>query len=89
MQAWGAWLGLSVLGTALAFLIYFHILAKSGATNSALVTFLSPISAVMLGVVFLGESLEISAIASMLVITLGLAAIDGRPVQWLRRSFQA
>ena len=89
LQAWGAWLGLSILGTALAFLIYFHILAKSGATNSALVTFLSPVSAVLLGVAFLGERLEISSIAGMLVITLGLAAIDGRPVQWLRRSLQA
>ena len=44
-----------------------------------------PVSAVFPGVVFLSEGVNATAIAGMLVIGLGLAAIDGRPLQWLRR----
>jgi len=75
---WGAVLGLAVLSTALAYIIYFRILGSSGATNILLVTFLIPISAVLLGVTFLGESLAPRQLAGMLLIGLGLAAIDGR-----------
>ena len=85
LAAWSAVAGIAILSTVLAFLIYFHILAKAGATNISLVTFLIPISGVLLGVAFLGESVDVGAIAGMLVIGLGLAAIDGRPLQWLRR----
>jgi drug/metabolite transporter (DMT)-like permease len=85
VPVWGALLGLSLVSTVVAYLIYFHILAKSGATNISLVTFLLPISAVLLGVLFLSESVNMNAIAGMLVIGLGLAAIDGRLLQRLRR----
>jgi drug/metabolite transporter (DMT)-like permease len=86
LPVWGALFGISLLSTVVAYLMFFRVLAKSGATNISLVTFLLPISAVFLGVAFLGEHISVSAVAGMLVIGLGLAAIDGRPLQWLRRT---
>lgn len=70
--------GIAALSTALAYLIYFRILASAGATNLSLVTFLIPVSATILGVVFLGEDLLPRHIAGFGLICLGLVAIDGR-----------
>lgn len=82
---WGAVLGLALLSTALAFLIYFRILAAAGATNIALVTFLVPVSAIALGALFLGERLGWDALAGMGLIFLGIAAVDGRLLRGVRR----
>ncbi len=75
---WAAIAGLALLCTALAYVIYFRILATAGATNLLLVTFLIPVSAILLGVVFLGESLAAPQILGMAMISASLAAIDGR-----------
>ena len=71
-------LGLAILSTALAYVLYFRILASSGAVNISLVTFLVPISAIFLGIVILDETLELSHIAGMVLIATGLIAMDGR-----------
>src|SRR4029077_20131255 len=52
---WGALAGLALLSTALAYIVYFRILATAGATNLLLVTFLIPVSALLLGGLVLGE----------------------------------
>ena len=65
-------------------MIYFRILKTAGATNLLLVTFLIPVSAILLGVGILGEHLTPGQIAGMALIGLGLAAIDGRPLALLR-----
>ncbi len=75
---WGAVLGLALLSTALAYVIYFRILAAAGATNLLLVTFLIPVSALTLGIVVLGERPDTAAFAGMALIFAGLAAVDGR-----------
>ena len=85
-ECWLALFGLAFLSTALAYVVYFRILRTSGATNLLLVTFLIPISAILLGVGILGENIEPTQIAGMAMIALGLAAIDGRLYSWLRRS---
>jgi drug/metabolite transporter (DMT)-like permease len=54
---WGAVLGLGLLSTALAYVLYFRILATAGATNVLLVTLLVPVSAILLGALVLGETL--------------------------------
>ncbi len=82
---WGAILGLSLLSTALAYLIYFRILAAVGATNLLLVTFLIPVSAVFLGMTLLGERPDASAFAGMALIFAGLAVVDGRLVAYVWR----
>jgi drug/metabolite transporter (DMT)-like permease len=83
-ETWAAIAGLAVLSTALAYVIFFRILAAAGATNLLLVTLLIPVSAILLGTLVLGERLEAGQLAGMAVIGLGLLAIDGRPLQWLR-----
>ena len=82
---WLAIAGLALLSTALAYLIFFRLLASAGATNLMLVTFLIPISAVLLGSLFLGEQLEAKHFFGMGLIAMGLAAIDGRLVALIRQ----
>ncbi len=74
----GAIAGLALLSTAMAYILYFRILATAGATNLLLVTLLIPVSAISLGAVFLGERLEWIHFAGMSLIGAGLLAIDGR-----------
>lgn len=71
-------LGLATLSTAVAYLIFFRVLASAGATAISLVTFLIPISATGLGWLVLGETLEPQQIAGLVLVLLGLAVIDGR-----------
>lgn len=80
----GAVLGVAVLATALAFIIYFRILATAGATNLMLVTFLIPVSAILLGTLVLHERLEPKHFLGMAMIAAGLAAIDGRLIRRFR-----
>ena len=54
------------------------MLATAGATNLLLVTFLIPLSAILLGVMVLGEQLGWNAFVGMGLIFVGLIAIDGR-----------
>jgi len=77
-----ALVALAALSTALAYLIYFRILARAGATNLSLVTFLIPVSAILLGTLVLGEQLAARHLAGMAAIGLGLAAIDGRLLRY-------
>lgn len=78
MNTWLSVITLGVGSTALAYLLYFRILATAGATNIALVTLLVPVSAILLGWLILGETLLINHLTGMAIITLGLLAIDGR-----------
>lgn len=75
---WSALFGLSALSTALAYIIYFYILGTSGATNILLVTFLIPVSTIILGMAVLGERPGWNVFAGMFMIFLGLFFIDGR-----------
>ena len=76
--------GLALLSTALAYVLYFRILAAAGATNLLLVTFLIPVTAILLGALVLGERLAPRHFVGMILIGLSLAAIDGRMVRFLR-----
>ena len=80
---------LVVFCSAVAYVLFFYILATAGATNVALVTFLNPVTAIILGTVFLGEQLEPAHIAGIAVIAVGLACIDGRPLKALRITSQS
>ncbi len=77
-----ALLGLGLLSTGLAYILYFRLLAAAGATNVMLVALLIPVSAILLGAIVLGEVLAPQHFGGMALIALGLAAIDGRP--WRR-----
>jgi drug/metabolite transporter (DMT)-like permease len=71
-------LALALLSTAVAYLLFFRILASAGATNVALVTFLIPVSAILFGTLLLHERLEPRHFGGMALIGAGLALIDGR-----------
>jgi drug/metabolite transporter (DMT)-like permease len=77
-EAWWALVALALFCTTFAYILYFRLLASAGATNSLLVTFLIPITAILLGALLLGERLEARHFAGMALIGAGLAAIDGR-----------
>lgn len=69
---------MAVFSTALAYILYFRLIARAGATNAVLVTLLIPVTAILLGAVFLDEHLYWLHFLGMLVIGLGLSVIDGR-----------
>lgn len=75
---------LAVVCTALAYSLFFRILASAGATNLSLVTFLVPVSAIILGVLILHETLELYHLIGMIGIAAGLIAIDGRLLSRLK-----
>lgn len=85
LDTWGAILGLSLLSTAVAYILYFKLLASSGATNLLLVTFLIPVSAIALGMIFLDETLSLEQLIGMIIIGLGLIVMDGRLISIVNR----
>ena len=89
IEGMGSLLGIALLSTALAYVIYFRLLKTAGATNLLLVTLLIPVSAIILGVFLLDESLEPQNLSGMAVISLGLLIMDGRLLQFFRKTFPA
>lgn len=83
-SAAAALLGLASLSTALAYIVYFRILAGAGATNVVLVTLLAPATSIALGALSLGERLPVQAFAGLALIACGVALIDGRAARALR-----
>ncbi len=78
-------LALGIVSTALAYILFFQLLASAGATSILLVTFLIPISAIILGWLFLSEQVGIPHLVGMCLIGLGLVTIDGRALKWLQK----
>jgi drug/metabolite transporter (DMT)-like permease len=87
LPVWAAILALALLSTALAYVVFFRILASAGAVNLSLVTFLIPVSAIILGALILGERMVSTDFVGLGLIGVGLAAIDGRLAKiWSRPS---
>jgi len=82
---WLAVIGLAALSTALAYIVFFQILRRSGATNVMLVTLLVPVTAILLGWLVLGEQISPREIAGALVIGSALLLIDGRALKFFQR----
>src|SRR4051812_7920516 len=78
LSAWGAITALALLCTAFGYVLYFRLIETSGATNALLVTLLVPPVAIVLGALFLNETLAVQDFLGLGLIALGLAAIDGR-----------
>ena len=75
---WAAVFALALLSTAFAYILYFSVIGSAGATNASLVTLIVPVSAILLGFLFLGEHLEYFEVFGMALIGFGLVTIDGR-----------
>ena len=83
LDVWAALIALATLSSAVGYIMYYRILKTAGAVNLMLVTFLVPVSAILLGAVFLHERLAAADFAGLALIALGLGAIDGRPLKML------
>ena len=79
-----ATVALALLSTAFAYILFFRILARAGATGTSLVTLLVPPAAILLGVLFLGENLSITELAGLALIAVGLLTLDNR-LRWRGR----
>jgi drug/metabolite transporter (DMT)-like permease len=77
--------GLAALSPALAYIVFFQVLRRSGATNVMLVTLLVPVTAILLGAFVLGEHIALREIFGALVIGSALLLIDGRVLRLFRR----
>lgn len=77
-STWLAALAIGLISTAFTFQIMYRLLPLVGATNFSTTTLIAPISAIMLGTLFLGELVLPSHLLGMLVIFGGLLFIDGR-----------
>ena len=77
-------LALALISTAYGYILFFRIMAAAGATNTSLVTLLVPPSAIIAGMLFLGETLTPLGILGMALVLFGLVVLDGRAVARLR-----
>ncbi len=66
---------LAVMGTAFAYLLYFWLIAHVGATRTSLVTYISPVIAVILGAVVLNEHLQWTTLVGLVLIIAGVGLV--------------
>lgn len=85
-ETWLAAAAIGLISTAFTFQIMYRILPRVGATNFATTTFIAPISALILGVTVLRETVLPIQVLGMLVIFAGLLLIDGRIGKLWRRA---
>lgn len=89
ITAWGALVGMALLSTSLAYIVFFRIVERAGASVVMLVTMMIPVPTIFLGNVVLGEVLEAREIIGALIIGAALLVIDGRTFSLLRRGQDA
>jgi drug/metabolite transporter (DMT)-like permease len=78
LTTWGYVVVLGVVCTALAYLLYFRLIARAGATYAASVTFLIPVFGVLWGAVCLGEKLTPSMFVGCAIVLSGTAIASGK-----------
>lgn len=76
-QAWLGVLMLAILCSGIAYILYFRLMGRIGATNTIAVTFLIPVFAVLWGWLFLGEPLNLHMALGCAVVLLGTALAVG------------
>jgi drug/metabolite transporter (DMT)-like permease len=85
-ETWAALVAIGLLSSTFAFLLLYWLLPRVGATNMSLNTYITPISAILLGVFVLHESFELVHVLGIVVIFVGLVIMDGRLVKRLSRA---
>ncbi len=84
-EVWASLIAVAILSTAIAYLLYFKILARAGSANLMLVTLLIPPIAVGLSVTFLNENMGKEALIGFGLIAIGLLVTDGRLLNRVRQ----
>lgn len=74
----GSLLALSVFGSAVAYLMYYHLVLNVRPTQTALVTYLNPATAVFWGWLVLGEPVTGQTLAGLVLIVAGIAVVNSR-----------
>ncbi|MEZ5775673.1 MAG: DMT family transporter [Hyphomicrobiaceae bacterium] len=74
-------IALALLSTAIGYILFFTIIRRAGGSNVMLVTLMIPPSAILLGALVLGETMELGQFAGAVVIGLALILIDGRALR--------
>jgi len=77
LKVWGSVLALGALGTGLAYVLSYDVIARAGATTASLVTYVVPLFATFFGVVLLSESLSWNEPVGAAVIIVGAAVSQG------------
>jgi drug/metabolite transporter (DMT)-like permease len=83
-QTWAAITYYAVVATAIAYILYYRVLALAGSGNAMLVTLLVAPVAIVLGAIVLGEALPLRAYIGFAILALGLLILDGRLVKPLQ-----
>ena len=82
-ETWISLFGIGFVATAFAFQIMYLLLPRVGPTNFSITTFIAPITAILVGVTFLGEEMLLTHYIGMFAIFIGLLLIDGRVLKRL------
>lgn len=77
--ALGSLVVLAVMGTAIAYVMYYWLVANVGATRTSLVTYVSPVIAVFLGALALNERLDWTTFIGLIAIIAGVAIVTRSP----------
>jgi drug/metabolite transporter (DMT)-like permease len=85
-ETWAALIAIGLLSSTFAFLLLYWLLPRVGATNMSLNTYITPISAILLGVLVLHERFELIHVLGIVVIFIGLVVMDGRLIKRFRRA---
>jgi drug/metabolite transporter (DMT)-like permease len=72
-------LELGLLGTGLAYILYYWLIQRLGAVRTTLVTYIIPVVGLVLGALFLQEALHFWALGGLLLIALGIWIVNQRP----------
>ena len=80
-SAWTSAVALAVIGTGIAYILYFHLIASAGPAKAITVAYLVPLFGIVWGVIFLSERLSVQTIAGGALILLGVALTTGLAVK--------
>ena len=75
LPALGAWVGLAVLGTVIAYVIYYALIERTSATYTSMVTYIIPVNGLILGALILDEPLTATVLGSAALILLGVLLV--------------
>ncbi len=70
-------LGLSVLGSTIAYVIFFDLVRRLEASQVSVVTYISPATSVVLGALLLAEQVGLGTLLGLLLIAIGVALVNG------------
>ena len=75
LPALASWLGLTLLGTVVAYVIYFTLFERTSATFVTMVTYIIPVNGLLLGALVLNEQLNVTMLGSLALILLGVLLV--------------